>query len=181
MEGKAQLGIDVGSAGYLVLQYNGNFSYYSIADNDLYQLSKIMATIRAEHEHIVCVIEDVHAIYGSAAAATFSFGFNKGYLIGLLSANNIPYVLIAPKTWQKEMWGNSDIVMKYTKSKVKDKKTGLLKEITKSTIDTKQTSINAAKRLFPDMDFRRTERCSKLDDNKVDATLMCEYARRKNL
>jgi hypothetical protein len=41
--------------------------------------------------------------------------------------------------------------------------------------------MNAAKRLFPNIDFRRTTKCKNLDDNKVDATLMCEYARRKNL
>ena len=48
-------------------------------------------------------------------------------------------------------------------------------------VNTKETSMNAAKRLFPNIDFRRTTKCKNLDDNKVDATLMCEYARRKNL
>lgn len=181
MEDKAYMGIDPGSQGFISVQYKGEFSHFSIESNDLYQLSKIMADLRSKYANIVCVIEDVHAVFGSAATATFSFGFNKGYLIGLLAANNIPYVLEAPKTWQKEIWGNSDIVMKYTKVKIKDKKTGNPIEISKQAIDTKQTSINSAKRLFPNMDFRRTDRCSKIDDNKVDATLMCEYARRKNL
>jgi hypothetical protein len=178
---KATLGIDVGSKGVICLQYNGEFSYYYISDNDLYQLSKIMAEIRNKHEDIACVIEDVQAIYGSAASATFTFGFNKGYLIGLLCANNIPYTLVQAKQWQKEMWSNSDIVVKYKKVIVKDKKTKLPTEITKKSTNTKETSYNAAKRLFPQMDFRKTQRCISFDDNKVDATLMSEYARRKNL
>ena len=41
--------------------------------------------------------------------------------------------------------------------------------------------INAAKRLFPDIDFRRTSKCKNIDDNMCDAMLMAEYARRKNL
>lgn len=175
MNNKCYMSIDPGSRGFICTQCDGNFSFYSIEDNDLYQLSEIMAKIRQENENLVCVIEDVHALYNSAAKATFNFGFNKGYLIGLLAANKIPYILVQPKTWQKEIWVNSDMVVDYKKVLLKGKET-IRKEV-----DTKNTSINAAKRLFPNIDFRKTERCKKIDDNKVDATLMSEYARRKNL
>lgn len=175
MNDKCYMAIDPGSKGFIVTQKNGEFSFYSIDDNDLYQLSEIMANIRSYNSNLVCVIEDVHSIYGSAAKATFNFGFNKGYLIGLLAANKIPYVLVQPKEWQKEIWVNSDMVVNYKKVVVKGKET-IRKEV-----DTKNTSINAAKRLFPNIDFRKSDRCKKIDDNKVDATLMSEYARRKNL
>lgn len=175
MNDKCYTGIDVGQRGYIVTQYKGDFSFYSIEDNDLYQLSEIMADIRAKYENIACVIEDVHALHMTSASSTFTFGFNKGYLVGLLAANKIPYVLVQPKVWQKEMWTNSDMVVNYKKVVVKGKET------TRKEVDTKATSINAAKRLFPNIDFRKTERCKKIDDNKVDATLMSEYARRKNL
>lgn len=172
---KCYMGIDPGSEGFIAVQKNGEFSHYSIADNDLYQLADIMAEIRQKHPNIVCVIEDVHALGNSAAKSTFSFGFNKGYLVGLLAASKIPYVLVQPKVWQKEMWINSDMVVTYKPVTIKGKAT------VKKEVNTKATSINAAKRLFPTMDFRRTERCKSVDNNKVDATLMSEYARRKNL
>ena len=175
MEDKAYLGIDVGKEGFLAIQYKGVFSFYSIVDNDLYQLSVIMAEMRSKYPNLTCVIEDVHSIFGSSSKSTFSFGFNKGYLIGLLAANNIPYVLVQPKTWQKEIWGNSDMVVTYKEVTIKDKKTS------RKEVNTKATSINAGKRLFPQIDFRKTTRCTKVDDNKVDAALMSEYARRKNL
>ena len=175
MNDKCYMGIDPGSKGYISVQYNGEFSFYSIEDNDLYQLSEIMANIRNIYSDLVCVVEDVHAIGNSAAKSTFTFGFNKGYLVGLLAANKIPYVLVQPKTWQKEMWQNSDMVVNYKKAKVRGK------DVTRKEVDTKATSINAAKRLFPNIDFRKSDRCKNLDDNKVDATLMSEYARRKNL
>lgn len=175
MNDKCYLGIDPGSRGYLATQCNGKFNFYSIEGNDLYQLSEIMAKIRSTYRNLVCVIEDVHAIGNSAAKSTFTFGFNKGYLVGLLAANKIPYILVQPKEWQKEIWTNPDMVVNYKKVTIKGK------EITKKEVDTKNTSINAAKRLFPHIDFRKSDRCKNLDDNKVDATLMSEYARRKNL
>lgn len=175
MDNKLYMGIDVGSKGFISMQQNGKWEHYSIEDNDLYQLSCIMQQARCEHERIACVIEDVHALYGSSAKSTFAFGFNKGYLIGLLAANNIPYTLIQPKEWQKEMWGNSDMVVTYKEVTIKGKK------VSKKEINTKQTSINACKRLFPTLDLRKSERSKKIDDNKVDSILMCEYARRKNL
>lgn len=175
MDEKLYIGIDVGSKGFISMQKNGKWEHYSIEDNDLYQLSEIMQRTRCEHERIVCVIEDVHALFGSSAKSTFAFGFNKGYLIGLLAANNIPYILVQPKEWQREMWGNTDMVVTYKEVTIKGKK------VTKKEINTKQTSINACKRLFPTIDLRKSERAKKIDDNKVDSILMSEYARRKNL
>ena len=172
---KCYMAIDPGSKGFLCTQKDGVFEFFPIADNDLYQLSKIMAEMRSKNTEITCVIEDVHAIFGSSAKATFAFGFNKGYLIGLLAANNIPYHLIQPKEWQKVMWSNADMVVTYKQVKMKDKM------VSKKVVDTKATSINAAKRLFPTIDFRKSERAKNIDDNKVDACLMSEYARRMNL
>ena len=169
------MSIDPGSKGFICTQIDGVFKHYSIEDNDLYQLSEIMDEIRSKYDNLVCVIEDVHSIFGSSAKSTFNFGFNKGYLIGLLAANKIPYVLVQPKEWQKVMWTNADMVVSYKQVKVKDK------IVSKKVVDTKATSINAAKRLFPTIDFRKSERAKKIDDNKVDATLMSEYARRMNL
>jgi hypothetical protein len=175
MEDKLYIGIDVGSKGFISMQKNGSWAHVSIEDNDLYQLSEIMRFLRQENPNITCVIEDVHALFGSSAKSTFAFGFNKGYLIGLLAANEIPYTLIQPKEWQREMWINSDMVVSYKEVTIKGKKT------TKKEVNTKQTSINCAKRLFPRIDFRKSERSKKIDDNKVDSVLMAEFARRKNL
>ena len=175
MDNKLYIGVDVGSKGFISMQKNGVWEHYSIEDNDLYQLSKIMRKARLENANIACVIEDVHALFNSSAKSTFAFGFNKGYLVGLLAANQIPYTLVQPKEWQKEMWGNSDMVVTYKEVTIKGKK------VNKKEVNTKQTSINACKRLFPTLDLRKSERSKKIDDNKVDSILMSEYARRKNL
>lgn len=174
---KAFIGVDVGSKGVIALQCGNTKEFYFISGMDCYMLADKFAEIRAQHENISCVIEDVHALFNSSAKATFSFGENKGMLIGLLCANKIPFVLVQPKEWQKELWINADYVFDY--KQVKNKRTGEMEN--KKVVNTKKTSINAAKRLFPMIDFKRNDRCKKIDDNKVDATLMSEYARRKNL
>lgn len=173
---KAWLGIDVGSKGVIALQSDKGREYYFICEMDYYQLSEVFAKIRAEYDDITCVMEQIHAILGSSAKATFSFGEINGVLLGLLCANKIPYTLIAPSVWQKEMWSEYDKVYDY--KMVKDKN-GMW--VNKKSVNTKKTSINAAKRLFPSEDLRRNPKCKNIDDNKVDALLMSEYARRKNL
>jgi hypothetical protein len=175
MENRVYLGIDVGSKGFITLNTGSEFKFYSIADNDIYQLSDIFRDIKNEYPNVVCVMELIHAIFGSSAKATFAFGEINGILKGLLMANKIPYHLVPPKTWQKEMWDNKDLVVSYKTMTVKGK------DVSKKDINTKQTSINAAKRIFPNIDLRKTERCKNPDDNKVDSLLIAEYGRRKNL
>lgn len=175
MEQRVYLGIDVGSKGFLALNTGTELRFYSIADNDAYQLSNILHDIKAEFQNVVCAMEEIHAIFGSSAKATFAFGEINGLLKGLLIANKIPYHLVAPKKWQSEIWDNKDMVVSYKTAIIKGK------QVSKKEVNTKQTSFNAAKRIFPAVDLRKTERCKNFDDNKCDSLLISEYARRKNL
>lgn len=175
MEQRVYLGIDVGSKGFVTLNTGTELRFYSIADNDAYQLSNILHDIKAEFPNAVCAMEEIHAIFGSSAKATFAFGEINGLLKGLLIANKIPYHLVAPKKWQSEIWDNKDMVVSYKTVTIKGK------QVSKKEVNTKQTSFNAAKRIFPAVDLRKTERCKKYDDNKVDSLLLSEYGRRLNL
>lgn len=175
MNNRVYLGIDVGSKGFITVNSQNGMYFYSIEDNDYYQLANILRDIKELYPNIVCAIEEVHAIFGSSAKSTFSFGEINGLLKGLLIANKIPYHLVPPKKWQSEMWDNKDMVVTYKPITIKGK------QVMKKDVNTKQTSYNACKRIFPDIDLRKTQRCKKFDDNKVDSILISEYARRKNL
>lgn len=172
---KCYIGVDPGAHGYICAQYEGEFEFFPISDLDLNELNSVFVYLSQKYEKLVCVMEQIHALYGSSAKSTFSFGEIYGKLQALIAANNIPYHLIQPKEWQKVMWSNADMVVTYKQVKMKDKL------VSKKVVDTKATSINAAKRLFPTIDFRKSERAKLIDDNKVDACLMSEYARRMNL
>lgn len=175
MDNKCYIGIDPGNLGFLAIQVNGEWSFMSIKDNDMYAISDMLLYLKEKYSNIVVGMEEIHAIFGSSAKATFSFGEIFGKLQALCIAHKIPYHLIQPKKWQTSIWTNSDMSITYKKVKVKDR------EVVKKVVNTKETSANAALRLFPQLDFKRTSRCNKLDDNKIDATLICEYLRRNNL
>ena len=173
---KTYIGIDPGVKGFITAMFpNGNFEFYSIDENDDLDLHRILKSVKERSWQVTVVLEDVHALFNASAKSTFNFGEIKGILKGLLVAHEIPYTLVQPKTWQGEIWTNQDMIVSY-KSVIRAGK-----EIKQKVVDTKSTSINAARRLFPNIDLRRNERCKTTDDNKVDSLLMAEYARRKNL
>lgn len=161
---RTYIGIDPGSKGFITVHSEDGYKFVSIEENTPLELGRELAQIRDRYPDALAVMEEVHAIYGSSAKGTFSFGEIFGLLQGLLIATRIPYHLVQPKEWQKEIWVNADKVYK-----------------SGAKVDTKATSLNAAQRLFPDIDLRRTPACRKVDDNKVDSLLLAEFARRKNL
>lgn len=179
---KTYIGIDPGSIGFVTALFpNGEKEFYSIDENDDLALGRILKSIKVRSREVSACMEYVHALYGASANSTFAFGEIFGLLKGLLIANEIPYVLVPPKDWQKEIWIHQDEIYVTKVRKVKDKTTGLPTEQTVKAVDPKPTSINAARRLFPSVDLRKNDRCKKIDDNKVDSLLIAEYARRKNL
>lgn len=176
MTNKVYIGIDPGKSGYVAI-HTPEIGYETkpiptIGDSvDIYELNKIIKSVSTYANlygyEIHAVIEDVHAIFGVSAKSTFNFGHVLGLIEMAVVANNIPYTKVQPKAWQKEMWQGVSL-------QVKSSSTG------KSVVtDTKKMSQLAAHRLFPGMNFKRTERSKKDDDNIIDAVLMCEYCRRK--
>ena len=107
---------------------------------------------RGAHDRkVVCVLEHVGAMPGQGSVSMFNFGQNFGWIQGVLDAFGIPYELVRPQKWKKEFSCTSD----------------------------KNTSIEVARRLFPNMDLRRTDRCKGPHDGICEALLMAEYARRR--
>ena len=49
------------------------------------------------------VIESVHSMPKQGVASSFKFGKSFGFLLGLLTGMKIPYALVTPQKWQKEM------------------------------------------------------------------------------
>lgn len=126
--------------------------------------------ILQNYQDVECTvfIEDVHALFGSSAKATFTFGKICGMIEGIVLANHLKYIYVQPKVWQKEMFqGVKEIRKVSTKAGAKGR------------VDTKAMSEIACKRLFPDIKFVATERCTKTHDGMTDACLIAEYGRRK--
>lgn len=98
----------------------------------------------------ICILEHVHAMPKQGVSSTFNFGMNFGFIQGVLKAYKIPFELVSPQKWKKEFSCTSD----------------------------KNTSIDVCKRLFPKVNLKTTERCTKDHDGMAEALLMAEYGRR---
>lgn len=154
---KRWVGIDPGGCGFLcVMGADAPFKWVPVSNER--EFIETLAFLADSYDVVAC-IEDVHAMPGQGVASSFKFGYNVGILVGILKCLKIAYHQVSPQKWQKEIWERNDKVTKGSKT------------------DPKKTSINAAHRLFPSVDFRKTERCHVADDNKVDATLIALYCK----
>ena len=118
-----------------------------------------------------CVMEEVHAIFGSSAKSTFQFGRVNGLIEGALHAAGIPFTKVQPKMWQKVAWKGVEVTK--TPTKRVSKKTG---EII-GKVDTKATSLRAARALFPGETFLATPRSTVPHDGRYDSALIAWYAK----
>lgn len=149
------LGIDPGKSGGLVF-IDGDLQIIEMMpmpiigkEYDIKSIKDFMLSQNVTH----AAIENVHAIQGRTGnSSNFSFGLGKGILMGLVEGLSIPYTLVNPKAWQKEAWEG----------------------VTKQA-DNKQTSLIAAKRLFPEQTFIATPRSRTPHDGLVDAALIAYY------
>lgn len=188
---KHYVGIDPGkNGGIVVIDQSGNFlSKYTIPkigdDIDLQAFYNIFVDIQANAEQSKAKIhvcrEQVHALFGSSASSTFTFGYVVGLIDMLIVSQQIPYSKIQPKEWQASVWLESEIERE--PDKVSTDKKGKPKTI-KGKIKTKIVSLKAAKRLFPKVNFHEELKNGKFAKNPhdgiIDAILIAEACRRLN-
>lgn len=146
------MGIDPGKNGgiaVIAVRSDGNIDCCTICPYSESYL--IGAASVLDGEPCMVVLEKVGARPGQGVTSMFNFGQNYGYIRGVLEANRIPYELVPPQKWKKEFSITAD----------------------------KNKSIEVAKRLFPMVNLKRTEKCTKDHDGMAEALLMAEYARRR--
>jgi len=145
------IGIDIGANGAIACLGDGSLFYDTLKDGR-------WISYLAKHKNAVVAIEDLHSIYGASAKSNFQFGLNNGYVIGVLETLKIEYIKVAPKKWQKEMWKDIEPVRN------------------KGKVDTKATSLLAARLMYPNEQFLASSRSSVAHDGIVDAILIAHYA-----
>ena len=164
----AYLGIDCGLSGAIALVSDketwvrsmptrplgkGNWYDPSIIFSWLKQLSESYPTLFAHVENV--------GLHAPSARGLASMRDGYSIVIACLEILGIPYETTMAIKWQKEFWSKPKMP-KGTK------------------FDTKAASINTAKKLFPQISLKRTEKSKKDHDGFSDALLIAEYARRKN-
>lgn len=152
------LGVDPGREGALALIGETVKTVpLKILDGRL-DLHWLAAWLRFHPEIKMVGLEEVHAVFGSSAGATFSFGWGLGAIQGVLSTLHLPYRLIPPKVWQKTL--------------------GITHEPKTPPKLRKEKNLAVCKKLFPAVNLLATERSKVPHMGIVDALLISEYTRR---
>lgn len=139
-------GIDPGRGGGIAVIREDDSVVTSVFDETGYK--SILQTLNGSS---LVIVEDVHAMPKQGVTSMFNFGFNKGWIVGLLYAYGIPTQLVSPQKWKRTFGLDND----------------------------KQKSIECAMRLYPNANLYATPRCKKMHDGIAEALLMAEYAKRQ--
>lgn len=152
------LGIDPGQDGGVSMIDNEKNIWYINKYDDI-SFSKLICDL---HKNTIMnvYIEDVHAIRGAKANATFKFGFNTGKAHGIIAASGRTPNLVLPQVWKEEF--NLNLGHEYDK----DSK--------------KKASIEKAKELFPNVNLV-PYKCKVEHDGMAESLLIAEWGRRKFL
>ena len=159
------IGIDCGqTGGFAILDEDGNIVETAPmpAIDKTIDLNGISALLSRYKDDSICYLEKVASRPGQGVASTFKFGRNYGAVEGILACLRIPYQLVTPTVWCKEMHAGVDPIKN-----------------SKGKNDTKKMSEVAINMLYPKHNFLATERSKKKHEGMVDATLIAEYGRRK--
>lgn len=102
---------------------------------------------------IMAHIEKVSAMPKQGVCSMFTFGAGWGIVRGIMCGLEIPYQLITPQTWQKVILAGLD------------------------RRDTKAAAYQYVSRLYPQLDYRASERSHKPHSGKVDSLCIALYGR----
>jgi len=112
-------------------------------------------------------IEEVGGRGGWSATNNFNFGYQAGMLKMMFLILKADIEMVRPQKWQAMMRQGYPDIKKLSstgKTQIRDPKA-----IAKMIVDKE----------WPDVDFRKSERAKKDDDNKIDSFLICNYLKRK--
>lgn len=164
MTDKYFIGIDPGMSGGLVcLDGAGNIRKMcvmpvtKVGTKQKLDAKALVAWLRGcytEEEVKVVAIEEQRAMHRQGVTSTFSTGRGYGLIEGVVSALELPYVIVRPTDWQKTMFR------------------GLPKG------QGKAMSSKIAQQLFPKETFKKSQKCTNIHDGLTDAALIAEYIRR---
>lgn len=151
------LGIDPGKRGAIaVLDEKGAVTHLELlkSTNTLIDLLDLFAN---DNDSLVVGLEKAASRPGQSISAMFNYGAGWGELMGVLKYAKVPFTLIPPPAWCKNMHVGTD-----------------------SKLKAKERSLQAAQRLFPNVDLTEG-RGTKPHDGKFDALLIAEYLRRQHV
>jgi hypothetical protein len=146
------VGIDPGKQGAVAEMGNDDIFVWGQAEpvRDLIQLQ---IEVDCRMNKALVVIEKMTP-YAPSKTAIGSIMYQFGEIVGACKALKLPYIIVRPQEWKKEILKGMD----WKKNK--------------------RCSVDYVLARYPELSLRRTDRCKKDDDNMADAVCLAEYGRR---
>lgn len=152
---KRWIGIDPGADGAIaMIPEQGEIEIYELNDDNLISLLRSWKS-----DDCICCLEQVASSPQMGVKSAFSFAEGYGGIKMCLKCHSISFETVTPQKWKKEFGCY------------------LGKEF--STKQKKDKDIEVCKRLYPNINLRRTDRCKTDSDGYADAILMATYAKRR--
>ena len=185
----AYIGVDPGKQGFITLMKDGEFTFYPMPYHKIDTgevtktgkaktksvfhiegLRELCFQIRKETQdyHLKVAIEEVGGRGGWSATNNFEFGYTAGLQKMIFVMLGAEIIMVRPQKWQSYMRQGYPEIKKPSstgKTMISDPKA-----VAKVIVDAE----------YPNIDFRKTERATKVDDNKIDSFLVCLYLYRIN-
>ena len=93
------LGIDPGQSGGISLHDRKHVEAFAFTKHTFADIYHIIRTC-SELGECIAMIEKVHSMPKQGVASSFKFGKNYGFLLGCLTALEIPFEHVTPQRWQ---------------------------------------------------------------------------------
>jgi len=178
------LGIDPGLQGFVFFMSPSGYETFPVPTISLgrgkrrYDLPAVRnLTLSFRGRVSLTLIERQQAMPQNGVLGNFMTGYGYGLWEMALTAAGISYQSIRPQAWKKAMGVSPP--PSTDKRKAKDLTAKERRDRSKQRRKVaKALAVSAAQHLFPGVDLRRSERCRVLDDNKCEAALLAELARR---
>jgi crossover junction endodeoxyribonuclease RuvC len=154
------VGIDPGQNGGVAFVDEKNAESFVIPMPDIFEFNDLILGWEADFGIKHVYVEKAQAMPKQGVTSMFTYGTHFGTLLGVLTAHKVPYTLVPPKEWQREMF-------KGTPTKRAE---GMNKP--------KERALQIARRLFPKQNFLKTLRAQKPHDGMIDSILIAEACRR---
>ena len=152
---KTYIGIDPGKGGGLAMIVDYKIAAISpmplSGDNmiDGLLIAEWIKTQRVNWDDVLACVEKVSAMPGQGVKSMFTFGYGVGVIHGTLSTMGIPYVLVTPQAWKKD--------------------------ILAGTLKDKNAAVEYCTRMYPYVSLIQP-RCKKANDGIAEAICIAVYA-----
>lgn len=174
----AYIGIDPGKAGFISVILNDDeytffpMPYEKVDGKSVFCESCLRPLVEEIRDltfgyHVKVAIEQVQGRGGWSATNNFNFGYTAGMQkMMMLMIEGADITMVRPQKWQSEMRKGYELIKK--------------KSSTGKTLvnDSKAIAEVIATTEWPDVDFRKSSRARKNDDNKIDSFLIAQYLKR---